>query len=325
MVLPGPLAFNPDSLTYSNLNGFAQDEVHFAHDAVVFTFGSKLEDTYFGKWGFDPSANLLWTPTKRHSFWISAARALRTPSLFEVAAEGPFTVLPGSSASAGLPVLASFIYSPDFTPEIVKDFEAGYRQQVSKTFSIDVAAFYDRYSHLRSALPENPVFEMFPGLHLDASEETTNWTEAIGKGGEVAVAWEISPSWKLEGSYTYNIVDPWISESAPPGTFYGSLKLPSHNKWRLQSYINLSKSWKLDTFLYWTSPGDTNNNYGPPVYVPAYTRLDIRLGYKVNRRWQLSLAGQNLLEPRHLEAIPELLSAGSYVDRGAYLKSTFQF
>jgi hypothetical protein len=54
-------------------------------------------------------------------------------------------------------------------------------------------------------------------------------------------------------------------------------------------------------------------------------RLDVRIGYNVNRRWQLSLAGQNLLQARHLEAISELLSGWSYVNRGAYLKSTWQF
>ena len=106
---------------------------------------------------------------------------------------------------------------------------------------------------------------------------------------------------------------------------YAGFKPPSHDKWRVQSYVNLSRSWKLDSFLYGTSPGDPTNNYGPPVYVPSYLRLDVRVGYKVNRHWQLSLAGQNLLQARHLEAISELLSGYSYVNRGAYLKSTWQF
>ena len=100
---------------------------------------------------------------------------------------------------------------------------------------------------------------------------------------------------------------------------------PSRNKWRLQSYVNLTKSWKLDSFLYWTSPASPSNTYGPDVPVASYTRLDIRLGYKAGRHWQLSLAGQNLLHARHLEGLPELLTTYSYVNRGAYLKSTWQF
>jgi iron complex outermembrane receptor protein len=90
--------------------------------------------------------------------------------------------------------------------------------------------------------------------------------------------------------------------------------------------VNLSKSWKLDTFLYWTSqaiPAVVTEL--PNVPVPAYTRLDVRLGYKAGRHCQLSLAGQNLLQRRHLEGLPEFLSAYSYVNRSVYLKSTWQF
>jgi hypothetical protein len=54
-------------------------------------------------------------------------------------------------------------------------------------------------------------------------------------------------------------------------------------------------------------------------------RLDIRVGYKAGPHWQLSLAGQNLLEARHFEGMPDLLTNFSYVKRGVYLKSTWQF
>jgi iron complex outermembrane receptor protein len=59
--------------------------------------------------------------------------------------------------------------------------------------------------------------------------------------------------------------------------------------------------------------------------MPAYARLDIRLGYKPGPHWQLSLAGQNLLQARHLEGMPDLITGYSYVNRGVYLKSTWQF
>jgi len=321
----GDLLFSPSQLTYANLNAFAQDEMHFAHDSLLFTLGAKLERNHFSGWGTEPSANLLWMPTKTNSLWVSAARALRTPSLFDVAVEGPFTMSPGSAATGGLPVVASFVASPSFSTESVRDFEAGYRAQISKRFSWDVTAFYDRYSNIRSALAGNPVLSFAPVPHLGITETATNGTEAVGKGAEGVIAWQVLRDWKLEGSYTYNIVDPWVSSSAPPGTGFGSLREPSHNKWRLQSYVNLSKSWKLDTFLYWTSPANPTNNYGPEVPVPSYTRLDLRLGYKAGRHWQVSLAGQNLLQARHLEAVAQLLSADSYVNRGMYLKSTWQF
>jgi iron complex outermembrane receptor protein len=298
--------------------------MHFADDAVLLTVGAKLENNHFSGWGYEPSASLLWTPRQHHSLWISAARSLRTPSLFDVEAQGPFAVSPGSAATGGLPVFVSFIPSPAFSTETVKDFEAGYRAQLSKKFSADLTAFYNQYSNIRSATSTAPVLARTPRPHLNVTDLTTNYAAAVGKGAEGSIAWQVLPAWKLEGSYTYNAINGWVDSSAPPSIIAG-LKPPSRNKWRLQSYVNLSKSWKLDTFLYWSSAGDPLNYYTYDVPVPSYMRLDIRLGYKVTPHWQLSLAGQNLLQERHLEAVAELLSAQSYVTRSIYLKSTWKF
>jgi iron complex outermembrane receptor protein len=251
--------------------------------------------------------------------------APRTPALFDVAVAGPFTVAPPSAATGGLPALVSFAASPGFFNESVNDFEAGYRGQITKAFSADLSLFYDQYSNIRSADFVSTLFAPYPAPHLVTLGVTNNGTEAVGKGAESSIAWQVLAGWKLEGSYTYNIFNPWLGSSDPPGTEYGSLRLPSHNKWRLQSYINISKAWKLDTFIYFTSSGDPLNNLGPNIPVPSYARLDVRLGYQQGPHWRLSLAGQNLLEARHLEAVADLLSLESYVNRSVYLKSTWQF
>jgi iron complex outermembrane receptor protein len=325
-ISPGEVTFSPANLTYANFNAFAQDEMHFAHDSLLFTLGAKLELNHFGGWGSDPSANLLWMPDKHNSIWISAARSLRTPSLFEIAVDAPFAIVPASAATGGLPVLASFVGSPAFTSESVKDFEGGYRGQLSKAFSLDLTAYYDQYSDIRSFVVGKPVLAFGPAPYLLETAHTANGAAETGKGAEASLAWQVLPDWKLEGSYTFVLIDSWVSGSAAPGSLYGDEKEPSRNKWRLQSYVNLSKSWELDTFLYWTSEASPVTNIGSPnVLVPAYTRLDVRIGYKAGRHWRLSLAGQNLLQARHLEGTTELLTAYSYVNRGVYLKSTWQF
>jgi iron complex outermembrane recepter protein len=321
----GDLAFSPAQLTYSNVNAFAQDEMHFAHDALVFTLGAKIEHNHFGGWGSEPSANLLWTPAKRHSLWISAARSLRTPSLFELAVEGPLGFYPGTPATGGLPVFGVVGPSPGFSTESVNDFEAGYRVQLSNKFSADLALFYDQYSDIRSIVVGNPVVAYAPYPHVVLPDYYGNGVAGTGKGGEASVAWQVLPEWKLEGSYSYIVIDSWFALSAPAGSLNEIGKAPSRNKWQLHSYVNLSKSWKLDSFLYWMGRGDPSNTYGPNILVPAYTRLDLRLGYRVSHHWQLSLAGQNLLQARHLEAVAELLSANSWVNRSVYLKSSWQF
>ena len=323
----GEVTFNPSQLTYVNLNAFAQDEMHFAHDKLLLTAGAKLEDNHFGGLAVEPSVNLMWLPTKRHSVWISAARSLRTPSLFDEAVDSPFTIIPASAATGGLPVLDHTGGSPGFSAEVLKDVQAGYRSQLSKTFTLDLAVFYDRYSSLRTFAPGSPVFASEPLPHLDVTGYVANGASAVGKGAEGSLAWQVLPSWKLEASYTYNLINQWLNPADPRGSVLDTSggKEPPRSEWRLQSYINLSKTWELDSFLYWTGVASPVNLLGPDIFIPAYTRLDVRLGYKVGPGWQLSLAGQNLLEPRHLEGIPELLTDYSYVKRGIYLKSTWRF
>ncbi len=321
----GMIVFTPADLTYANLNGFAQDEMHFRHDTVLVTLGAKLEHNHFGGWGTDPSANLLWMPRKNHSLWMSVARSLRTPSVEEEEVFGPYNIFPGSPATGGLPIVPAFVGSPAFHSESVRDFEAGYRAQLSKKFSADVALFYDQFGNMRSFITGAPV--LVPGVfpYLELPQITGNAEAATGKGSETSIAWQVLREWKLQGSYSYNITDSWLDKSAAPGTVAGDTRQGPRNKRGLHSYLNLSRRWQLDGFLYWTGAASPEMTYGPNMPLASCTKLDVRVAYKASPHWQVSAVGQNLLRPRVLEAMPDLLTASTYVNRGVYVKSTWQF
>ena len=316
--------FEKDAVMYNNLDAFAQDEMHFLHDALLFTVGAKL-DAAISPGGPPSRAPICCGCPARIIRWISAARALRTPTLWETGVSTIYSVAPPSAETKGLPVVTYIDGSAGFLNESVNDYEIGYRAQLTKSFSADITGFYDQYSDLRSLVGSTPTLALSPLPHLDLVGTVGNGAAAVGKGTEASFAWQAMAAWKLEGSYTYNFVDSWLTASASAGSVDGAGNPPSRNKWRLQSYVNLSKSWQLDTFLYWSSAGSPVNDFGPNVPVPAYTRLDVRVGYKASAHWQLSLAGQNVLQARHLEGLPELLTTYSYVDRGVYLKSSWQF
>jgi iron complex outermembrane recepter protein len=316
--------FGRGNLTYDNVNGFAQDEIHFLNDRLLFTAGAKIEHNHFGGWAFEPSANLVWIPNKHHSLWTSVARAVRTPTLFETTVDAPVALIPGSSQTYDLPVLVSVFGSRTFGNELVNDFEAGYRQELSNKVSLDIDLFYDRFSNLRAFSPG--ALSLVPGQdpYILYSEIFSNSYRGRGKGAEATVTWQVFRDWKLASSYSYNILSTQPNSSAPPGTADGSGQDPARDKVKIQSYWNVSKAVQLDTFLYSNSAEAASTTY-LNLNIPAYMRLDVRLGYRINSHWQLSVAGQNLLEPRHLEGVPELLSGYSYVDRGVYLKSTWKF
>ncbi len=52
--------------------------------------------------------------------------------------------------------------------------------------------------------------------------------------------------------------------------------------------------------------------------VPAYTTLDAHVGYRFGDMLELSLVGQNLLEPRHAE----WAGGSALVERTVYVKVT---
>ena len=68
---------------------------------------------------------------------------------------------------------------------------------------------------------------------------------------------------------------------------------PQH-KAVIQSYFELPKNFQLDlTYRYVSSL--------PDLQVAAYSTADARLGWRINRQFELSLVGQNLLQPEHVE------------------------
>ncbi len=61
----------------SLFSAFIQDEIKLAN-SVSLTLGSKFEHNALTGFEYEPSAQLVWTPSSRHTLWASAARAIRS-------------------------------------------------------------------------------------------------------------------------------------------------------------------------------------------------------------------------------------------------------
>jgi iron complex outermembrane receptor protein len=59
--------------------------------------------------------------------------------------------------------------------------------------------------------------------------------------------------------------------------------------------------------------------------IPGYVRTDARLGWRVTRAVEISLAGQNLLNGRHLEFAPTYYVQPTEPGRAVQLKVTWAF
>ena len=112
----------------------------------------------------------------------------------------------------------------------------------------------------------------------------------------------------------------WAHMELPPGalTPIAAGNNPRH-QFQLRSDLSLRHNLEFDNGLFYVGA-----LAGQPV--PAYLRLDSRLGWHPAERLEFSVAGQNLLRPRH----PEMILPGdpqgyAQVGRSVYAKVTWHF
>lgn len=321
----GVTAFDPSKLTYQVCSGFAQDEIHLLDNRLVLTFGAKIEHDLFSGWQLQPTARALWAPDTHHSVWAAVSKAVRTPSLYERSVNADVLSQPASPATLGLPWVLDVAGSQQYSSEDLRAYETGYRSQLSPHLSIDIAGFYDDYRDLRTqnVLPSSLVggpqpFVLVPFVF-------TNNQNARAVGGELSIVYHPVSWWKVETSYSYLNVSFKFRENVPANTVNAAINATPGNQWRIQSYLNLSHAVQLDTFVFTSSSILDPSFPAANVLLPPHTRVDIRLGWRVTPRFEVSVSGQDLLSPRHVELIPEALTQAGYAVRGYYLKTNWRF
>jgi iron complex outermembrane receptor protein len=101
-------------------------------------------------------------------------------------------------------------------------------------------------------------------------------------------------------------------------TVQGTTGDTPQREFEIRSFVKLSRNLDWDTSAYFVG-GLTED------HVPAYTRVDTRLGWRAGKSLELSLVGQNLLSPRHAEFGDAFEVNHTQVERSALLKLTWRF
>jgi iron complex outermembrane recepter protein len=310
------------SSTFSKLNvtdtlfsTFVQDEVKLAR-SLWLTVGSKFERNDYTGFEFEPSAQLVWTPTNQQSLWISAARAIRQPTLLDSSIHADASVVPAQGVPFGLLTVSG---NPSPVAETLRDFEAGYRAQFSPRFSIDLAAFTGYYRNLRSNDPQTPFFTANPGPpHLEIPLVFGNKTRAHTYGAELFLNWSVTKRLRISPGYSrleMNIVRDPSGADIQPELTPGSVPA---QQFQLRSSLALSSKLEWDGNLFFVGRL-------PASGTPAYTRVDTRLAWRAGESLELSISGQNLLTPRHAEFTDELGTSHTVVERSVFGKISWRF
>ena len=325
----GMINIQPQKRSFSLVSAFIQDEITLVPDTLRLLLGLRLEDNSFSGFAPQPNARMIWTPSANQSLWASVSRAVRTPSRAELDGQVDAFVVPARSPvnPTPLPLVVSNIPNgQDLPNETLTAYEIGYRHQFGPGLSADVALFYNLYDELRAQMTGSPrlvLAQPQPYVLLPVSPDDS--AKARTHGVEIAVDWYPLPWWRIQPIYSY--LD--LRASSKTGDPASLLSVETTNsgspqhQWALRSSMSLSERQHFDLWLRHVGKLAAS---GSPLYVPAYTTLDLRYAWRPTRDFELSLVGQNLLDGQHPESVASLLpSRNLEIERGYYLKARWQF
>ena len=295
------LTFLPASRTDYLLTGFLQDEIALVPERLSLTLGAKALHTNFTHGiGYEPSVRLAWTLDQKQTVWAAFTHTLRTPSDVE---ENFYLSGLAGFLPDGTPFMGRFNANSRFAPEQMNGYELGYRRLFGKRVLTDISSYFNHYHDLfDQEITGSPFFESdVPGVttpivaHYLLPLEFGNGLLAYTKGVEVSPEWRPTGSWRLRGSYSYLHMNVYKSpNSGDFGTSGGIQGASPEHQVSIQSELDVSKKIQVD--LTWRYISELRA--GP---VPAYSTADARIGWRPNRRLELSVVGRNLLQPSHIE------------------------
>lgn len=300
------LSFNPEQDTNYFINGFVQDQITLIPEQLKLTLGTKLGHNSFSGFEVQPSGRLLWTPNDKHTVWAAASRAVRTPSRLEDSFTLNFLTIPPGGPTFQV------VGNTEMKSENLLAYELGYRVKATENFFLDLTTFYNFYDDLQTNEPVPPSggFVPFKAQNLMKGE---SW------GIEVASTWDVFDFWRVKAAFTWFELDLFLDPASqdPNATLLNGAS--PQFQFNFRSYLDLPGGWELDTALNYVDEL-------PDLGIEDYVRLDLRLGWHASEKLELSVTGQNLLEPNHQEF--RALAGGinpALVPRSVYGKVTLRF
>jgi iron complex outermembrane recepter protein len=307
-------AFVPADSAGNLFNLFIQDQITLKPDQVSLSVGVKLENSYFTGFDLQPSVRLAWTPNQRRTFWAAVSRASQTPSRRRAGLDAVLAALPGSAEVV-------LLGNPDPQSEHVIAYELGYRTELNRKLSVDLATFFNTYSHLETIEPQPsfldtnsvPPLLVLTNMLDDKMQGTTEGLEVFARW-KVINRWTLSPGYSFLEMHLHTDAGSQDTNSGPDAQ--GSN--PGHQA-QLRSHVEMSHGLAWDTNAYFVG-------HLPAQFVASYTRVDTQLRWHLKEQLELSLVGQNLLRDHHLEFNDGLAVVNSsQVKRSAYARLLWRF
>jgi iron complex outermembrane recepter protein len=178
---------------------------------------------------------------------------------------------------------------------------------VTTNFYVDVAVFHNHYNDLTSYGAGSISIVASPAPpHILLSLPFANGIMGSTNGGEIAPSWKATHWMELKATYSYvslSLQDkPTHTKTSYVSSYEGS---SPHNQATAQALFSLPKGFEFDpTYRYVGAL--------PIQLIRAYGTVDARLGWHFARSFELSVTGQNLIQPRHNELGSVLVERSAY-------------
>jgi iron complex outermembrane receptor protein len=310
------VALIPNHRGLSTTSAFFQDEIALA-DTLTLTLGSKFEYNSFTGFEIEPGARLSWRPLENHTLWISAARAVRTPSQADENVSVYQALLPAAPPFQPFPTLLRVNGTNTFDSEDLFALELGYRVRPVDTVTVDLTAYRNNYNHLRTTEFGATDITTIP-FYVTQNLNLANMMKGITWGIELAAAWQALEGVRFQGGYTYMrmllFLDPG---STDPGSINAQNNDPHHMGF-LRASVDLVKDVQLD--LIGRAVGSLVNRN-----VAGYADMDVRIGWHILPNLEASLVGQNLIHPHFESANTAFGDQATQAPRGVYASLNWRF
>jgi iron complex outermembrane recepter protein len=329
------VSFDPADRTTVVYSAFLQDEITLIEDRLRLTLGSKIEHNDYTGFEIQPSGRLSLNITDKQTSWFAVSRAVSTPAR----AEDDMTLNrylfptgstpPGAPGPVPAPVLLSLMGSRDMESKELLAFEWGYRIQPHQRLTFDLATFYNIYDKERSLEAGAADLSNFPN-YIVQPYVINNMLEGETYGFELASTWQATDWWRIRANYTFwklnlhkkpGSTDP-LDEAAEDDS-------PEHQI-GIRSLMDLPHNLEFDTGLRYVSALDMRRRFvatpGENLDIPGYIVGDVRIGWRPNYNWEISLVGQNLFDKEHQEFAPSFLGTQeTLVETSVYAKVSFRY
>lgn len=278
---PNAIIFSPRSHMLETASAFGQLQHRFG-EKLELTIGSKF-DRHESEFEAQPGVRLGWAFADHAFTWAAVSRAVRLPNRLDqdiaIFCTSTIAGLLGCTPGETVP-----IGNPDLEPEKLIAYEWGLRAWTSGALSLDLATFYNTYTDLRSTETQPPPLGSF-----------ANELEADSYGGELALTWSPAAWLKLRPSYSLLRINVDQGDSTdaytPRNLEEGS---PKHSA-ALQFNLAPLPKVTMDGQVRYVGRLERQQ-------VPAYTELNLRMGWRPVPSLEFALVGADLLDDAHPEA-----------------------